>query len=76
VAACWARAPSVPAFAARGILSPGEASPRNVDTDDPLRGRFARAGTAVASRPMTAHLIVLGILLALAAAVVLVLRRR
>jgi hypothetical protein len=47
-----------------------------VDTDDPLRGRFARPGATVASRTMTAHLIVLGTALALAAVVVLVLRRR
>jgi len=47
-----------------------------VDTDDPLRGRFAPVATTVASSPMTAHLIVLGTALALAAVAFLVLRRR
>ena len=62
--------------AATGILRVGDASPRNVEADDPLRGRFAAEGSAITWPGVTTHLIALAALALAAGAAYFVVRRR
>ena len=66
---------SVPARGAPVIPPREDRSPRNVETQVPLRGCFAAARAAIACRGVTLHLIVLAVVALLALAVYLIRRR-